>query len=248
MFKLSDSLYKIKIKIKYLVGYQDPFLCIITPIFDPAFESFQNLVSDLQAQTFRNFIHISISNGPSPKIKSYIQKIRKSDKRFVCDELPYNNQYEKSKKYSDLLSEIGRRRNYTIKKYQALRYLFLGADFKLTDNDFFNKLHFAHFDSKKDIIIASVNAYGSIYPKLPLQFEHIDLSNYTFSKNIVNKFDYPSDYDEKFPANDWRFFDKIKTNNNIYIMDCIYGEKDGYRSYKSLGEIQLDELNNHKQV
>ena len=63
------------------------FLCIITPVFDPAYESLCQLVAELHSQTFGRFIHVMISNGPSPKIKSYVLELNRKDPRFIYDDI-----------------------------------------------------------------------------------------------------------------------------------------------------------------
>ena len=51
---------------------EEPFLCIITPVFDPCLKSLEGLITDLQKQSHGNFIHVSIANGKEPKIHAYI--------------------------------------------------------------------------------------------------------------------------------------------------------------------------------
>lgn len=235
-----DIIHRLKHIGRRVLGNDDPFLCVITPVFDPALASLKGLISDLKKQTYGNFIHVMVSNGPSPKVAEYVDKIHKKDWRFIYDELPTVITYEKTGKgeYGDLLKEIGRRRNYAIKKYIAKRYLYLGADFHITDNTTFAQLAHIHNSTHKDIIILNVKAYGSIYPKYPIAFTRIDLSNFTFSRRIARKFGYPTDFDTEIPANDYRYFSRI---SNTAYMDLVYGSKDGRESYKSLGKIHEEE-------
>ena len=86
--------YRLKQIIKRrLKGMEEPFLCIITPVFDPCLKSLEGLITDLQKQSHGNFIHVSIANGKEPKIHAYIESVRMYDKRFVYDEIPFNPIY-----------------------------------------------------------------------------------------------------------------------------------------------------------
>ena len=66
-----------------LPNANNPFFCIVTPVYDPTLESLKLLIKELQGQTFGNFIHVMISNGKSKAIESYVNNIRISDKRIA---------------------------------------------------------------------------------------------------------------------------------------------------------------------
>ena len=232
---LTDQAYQGKILLKRILGYPEPFLCIITPIFDEAVTSLKGLIADLQKQSHSNFIHILISNGPSPAIRNLITEIRKTDHRFAYDEMVYDPHYQQSHDFRDLFGNIGARRDYVMQKYHAARYLNLGADFLITDVDFIEKLYLTHCKSNKDIILINSLLNGEVFPKFPLKLTHLDLSNFCYSKSIAKHYHYPHDYDPAYPAaNDYRFFEKI---SNMTSLDGVYGVKDGRASYKGLGEL-----------
>ncbi len=209
-----------------------PFLCVITPISDYMLEPYKGLVSDLKKQTNKDFINVAISNGESQEVEAYISRLRQKDQRFIYDYLPLvlTSENMAAGDEDELLSERGRRRNYAMKKYKAQRYIFLNADFQLTDNKFFARLMKVHKSTKKDVILASTNAQGSIYPQYPIVFGNIDFSNFSFSRKLAQKYQFPTDFDPDFPSNDYRFFIQIC---NITHMDDVFGNKEGRKPEKS---------------
>ena len=215
---------------------EEPFLCIITPVFDPCLKSLEGLITDLQHQTYQNFIHVSIANGKEPKIHALIEHVRINDKRFVYDEIPFDKSYKDSGLVEDLLTINGKRRNFVMNKYDAMMYLNIGADFKLTDNQIFEKLCKTHMETRKDIIILESEVEEKKYPLYPInKHRHIDLTNFCYSKKIARSIPYPDDIDSKFDvANDYRYFDRIV---NFNVIEGIYGKKDGRNYYKTIEEI-----------
>lgn len=235
--------YRVKQIIKRrLKGMEEPFLCIITPVFDPCLKSLEGLINDLQLQSYRNFIHVSIANGKETKIHNLIEQVRINDKRFVYDEIPFDNNYKDSGLVEDLLIINGKRRNFVMTKYDALMYLNIGADFKLTDNQIFEKLHKTHMETRKDIIILESEVDGKSYPLYPInKHRHVDLTNFCYSKNIARSIPYPEDIDPEFDvANDFRYFDKIA---NFKVLEGIYGQKDGRNFYKTIEDIYNEQHN-----
>lgn len=202
--------------------------CIITPVFDGVFASIEPLISDLQNQTYRDFQHIMISNGTSPNIKEIIEKV--NDNRFVYTEIPY----EDTSKFPDLIVNLGKRRNFCIKTYIADRYFFFDADLLIIDNSFFEKIYEIH--NKAELIISRINHPGMKreLPILPIQRGNIDIANYSFSRKIAERYDYPTDYNGDV-ANDWRFFDQIK--ENVYFSNILYAIKDGRNTYINLSAL-----------
>lgn len=219
------------------------FLCIITPVFDPALEAVRKLVDELQSQTYGNFFQIMISNGPSPRIKEFVSDLRKKGGRFIYDEIEeeiINNSRE-------LLINLGKRREYCLKKYNAERYVFLDADVKLIDNDYFLKLHKAHKELKRDVLITLVKMGGELtLPIFPIRYGRIDMANFSFSKRIAKRFSYPTDFDQDIGiGNDYRFYSMISHDNNPAILNFISAMKDGNNSYKRLSEFFLEEQQNN---
>jgi hypothetical protein len=219
-----------------------PFLCVITPVFDPAYDSILKLISELKSQTYGQFIHIMISNGPSSAIKNLVMELNKEDRRFIYDEIPEENLNGSL----ELLINLGKRREYCLKKYNAERYVFLDADVKLIDDNYFLKLYEAHQKVNRDILITLIKIIDQgkevILPIFPITCGHIDMANFTFSKNIAKSFSYPTDYDLRMGiANDFRFFSKISNENNTAIFNFISAIRDGNNSYKRLTELFLEE-------
>jgi len=215
------------------------FLCIITPIFDPALEAVRQLVNELKSQTYGNFFQVMISNGPSPHIKEFVFDVRKKDERFIYDEI----EEEIVNNSKELLINLGKRREYCLKKYNAERYVFLDADVKLINNDYFLKLHKAHKEIKRDVLITLVKLGAELtLPIFPIRYGRIDMANFSFSKKIAKRFNYPTDFDHDIGiGNDYRFFSMISHDDNTAILNFYSTIKDGNNSYKRLTEFFLEE-------
>lgn len=235
--------YRIKQIIKRnVLRDEEPFLCVITPVFDPCLKSLEGLIADLQKQTFTNFIHVNIANGNEPKILELIENVRKTDKRFVYDEIPLNSTYKDSGRVEDLLITNGIRRNFVMKKYDAKMYLNLGADFKFTDENIFQKIKTHYSETKKDVILIETKVTNKTYPVYPInKHSFIDLTNFCYTKKIARKFKYPEDIDPRFDvANDYRYFNKIV---NFNVLEGVYGVKDGRTHYKTIEQLHYDQYN-----
>lgn len=215
-----------------------PFLCVITPVFDPAYESLCKLTTELKNQTYGRFIHVMISNGSSPKTRELVCELNRRDLRFIYDETGE----EITNSAVEILVNIGKRRNYCLKKYSAERYVFLNADTKLTDNDYFLKLHRAHQDTQRDVLVTLSKIYQGgeelTLPIFPIKLGHIDIMNYSFSRKIAKTFKFPTDYDINYGyGNDYRFFSRISTENNTAVLNFVSGIRDGNNSYKRVSEL-----------
>lgn len=221
---------------------EEPFLCIITPVFDPCLKSLEGLIRDLQKQSQTNFIHISIANGKEPKIHQYIENIRLTDKRFVYDEIPFNSIYRDSGLVEDLLITNGIRRNFVMAKYDATMYLNLGADFKITDEKIFERLTNHYAETKKDIILLESKVNAKTYPIYPInKHSFIDLTNFCYTKKFARRNKYPEDIDPKYDvANDYRYFNKIV---NFNVLEGVYGIKDGRNHYKTIEQLHYEQHN-----
>lgn len=215
------------------------FLCIITPVFDPAYKSLHKLVGELKSQTYGNFFQVMISNGPSPRINKFVFELNKKDSRFIYDEI--GEEITNSPK--ELLINLGKRREYCLTKYDAERYVFLDADVKIVDKDYFLKLYKAHKEIKRDVLITLVKMGGELtLPIFPIRLGRIDMANFSFSKRIAKRFSYPTDFDQDMGiGNDYRFFSKIAHDGNTAILNFISAMKDGNSSYKRLSDFFLEE-------
>ncbi|MCZ7592827.1 MAG: hypothetical protein M5U15_12080 [Kiritimatiellae bacterium] len=216
-----------------------PFLCLITPVFDPALESLTKLVAAVKKQTLGDFIHVMVSNGPSPAIKGFIANIARDDPRFIYDEI----EEEPTGDSIAILLNLGKRRNYAMKNYEAVRYLFLDSDLKILDNDYFRKLHLAHAEIKRDVFVTQVQYAGRskmvTLPIFPIQHSRLDIANYCFTRAIAETYNYPTDYIGVF--NDYRFFSMIATEHNTAILDFVSAERDGNASHTRLSESYREE-------
>jgi len=200
--------------------------CIITPIFDDALRAANLLIKDLDRQTYKDFVHVLVSNGHSHKIQANLAK----RERVQYIELPYENTIE----IFDLVSNLGRRRNYCIKNIKADRYFFFDADLLLTDDTFLEKVNAVH--DKADVIISKViiskNENHTYILPTGTRKGQIDIANYSFSKAIAEKYDYPTLCDADI-ANDFRFYDKIRNESHHYL-DVVYAIKDGRKVYETV--------------
>lgn len=223
---------------------REPFLCVITPVFDHALGSVKKLVKDLKSQTFNNFIHILISNGESPQIKRFIEEVNKKDKRFIYDEL----ELEVTPDYKKILENLGKRRDYSLLKYKAKRYIFLDADIEVVDKNYFAKLFSFHYLTGKDVLVTKTDNFGQILPKHPVKYGHIDMANYSFSRKKAIEHRYPTDFDEKFGyGNDYRYYGAITGDNQNIFLNFISAKISANRSYKRLSEVCNSETNYFKE-
>jgi glycosyltransferase involved in cell wall biosynthesis len=209
--------------IKYLV---------ITPVFDACVNSAALLINALQKQTYTEFQHILISNGSSTIIKSLVNKV--NDSRFIYSEYLEENTSTVPK----LMENLGKRRNFCLKNYMADRYFFFDADLQIIDNEFFYNIHEIH--EQADVIISKIDCYGVEYPLMPMKRGNIDLANYSISRKMAEKYDYPTEYTkENNVAFDWRFFSLVK-NEGIYFSNILYAVKDGNNTYKTVSSEFID--------
>lgn len=199
--------------------------CIITPIFDEAFQSVIGLIQDLKEQTYSKFQHILISNGKSPIIKGIIEEV--NDDRFTYVEYPY----ESTPGLVDILTNIAKRRNYALESFEAERYFFFDADLYVKAKSFLEVI--ADIHGIADVIVSKIVWSNGILPQEPICAGHIDIANYAFSKKMRNKYKYPTDYNLGRVANDWKFYDLMK-NESHCINDMVYAIKDGRSLYKNL--------------
>lgn len=232
---------EIRLRIVYHHFMEDPFLCVITPIFDGAIEALELLINALKKQTMKDFIHIMISAGPSEKSHNLIKSF--NDPRFMYEE------YAKpeTKDAEGLIASLGERRTYCFKKYKAHRYVCLDADLKIKSDDYFLRLQQHHPDA--DILITKVwvwppkiNGPPTVFPKYPLAKGGLDLSNFSFSRRIADQPGcvYPTDmglYEGR--DGDWRFFETLilfaaPFRDELYkiipIVSAIYNGNNTYAS------------------
>lgn len=216
-----------------------PFLCVITPVHNPSLPSVKQLVLDMKKQSFGDFTHILISNGVSHKIRSYINKLNISDPRFVYIELKHTP----TPNFAALMSNLGTRRDYCLRKIEADRYLFLDADTSIIDTCYFSKLFFAHTISHKDILVTNSEYHGEQLPIHPINKEgQIQISNFCITGEVAKKYRYPTKYNvEKSQGNDWVYWQKIKRRSSILFLDFLATSEGSGRSYKRATDKKLEE-------
>jgi len=223
-----------------------PFLCVITPVFDPARGSVELLIQDLMRQTFGDFVHVMVSNGPSPEVSALVARVRagdlgggRPDARFLYEELPARETPDAV----SLLLELGRRRRHAMGTHAADRYVFLDADAEILDERYFARLYVAHVLSRRDLILSMVRYYDRVLPEFPIRFGRIDMANFTFSAAIGHEHPYPIDHDPSIGvANDYRFWAAISAGRKPLVLDAICVRKDGHKGYVRLTDRIIDEM------
>jgi len=218
-----------------------PYLCIITPVFDPALTSLKFLVRDLQQQSYKSFILVCISNGASSRVEAYINKLRKSDVRFIFKELRHQNTPD----WKKLLINIGVRRNFALTYFKAKRYIFIDADSQIIDKHYIAKLKYIDWLVKKDIIITQTQLPDTtILPFFPINLGRIDITCYSFSQKIALHYRFPENINEHYGiANDFRFFKKINSLHNTTYFSFLAVFKNKRSAYKKITQIYTEETN-----
>ena len=212
--------------------------CVITPVFDGCSVAASLLIHSLRQQSYTNFKHILISNGPSPLIKNLVEKV--NDSRVIYNEQPQ----EKIPSAMNLIENLGKRRNYCIKNFEADRYFFFDADLLIINNDFFNQINEVHY--KANIIVSKIKLEKLEYPIAPIKKGNIDLANYCISKKVAEKYDYPTKYDDiNDVAFDWRFFNLIQ-HEGLYFSNILYAIKNGNNDYKTVSRIFVESMYRRK--
>jgi dTDP-4-amino-4,6-dideoxygalactose transaminase len=216
-----------------------PFICIVTPVFDPALDSLKKLIKDLQQQSFGSFIHILVSNGKSEEIENYIKKINKTDARFIYEQ----TSYIKTSSFSSILSNSGQRRDYVLKKYNASWFHFLDADVRVNDKSYFAKLFMAQRFYKTNILLVKTQYHGKVYPLDPINKEgHITISNYVFSNYIAKKYTYPKTYNDGDLPSDYRFWLKISKNQKVTFLNILSTSEGNDRSYHRMTDKKIESM------
>lgn len=216
---------------------KEPFICVVTPVFDPALESLKKLIKDLQHQSFSSFIHVLVSNGKSEEIKNYIKKINKNDERFIYEQ----TSYKKTTDFASLLSNSGQRRDYILKKYNANWFHFLDSDVRVNDRSYFAKLFMAQKFHKTNLLLVKTQYHGKVYPLYPINKEgHITISNYVFSNYIAKKFTYPKQYRDGDLPSDFRYWLKISKNQKATVLDILSTCEGDDRSYYRMTDSKIE--------
>ena len=194
----------------------------------------------MKKQSYGDFIHVLISNGESHKIRSFIRKLNTNDPRFEYIELDYTP----TPNFTALMSNLGTRRDYCLRKINADRYLFLDADTTIVDTNYFSKLYFAHTITHKDILVTNSEYHGEQLPIHPINKEgQIQISNFCIAREVAKKYRYPTKYNvKKSQGNDWVYWQKIKQKSSILFLDILATTEGSGRSYKRATDKKLEEL------
>ncbi|MEI8339000.1 MAG: DegT/DnrJ/EryC1/StrS family aminotransferase, partial [bacterium] len=215
----------------------EPTFCIITPVFDPAFISLKKLIIDLKGQTYKNFIHVLVSNGNSPLIESYVAKLNKTDDRFIYVETIQ----ELTVSFEEIMVNSGKRRDFCLQYFNAKWYHFLDTDTHITENSYLAKLYVVQKLITTNIMLVKTKYHGTTYPIDPIDVEgHITIVNYCFSKSVAKRNHYPTNYKDGDLSNDFKYWLKISKNQKVTILD-VQGTTEGdERSYKRMTDKKIE--------
>jgi hypothetical protein len=212
------------------VWRRKPFMCFITPVFDGSFTAMKELMAETRVQSCRSFIHVLISNGPSPLTRRYVREVAKHDPRYIYIELPH----KPTRDGVELLRNLGERRNYAMENYKAYRYVIADADSELIDRHYIAKLIPFHIVTEKDIIMTRTFCGRKILPRPPYYIGDIDLTNITFSRYIAQLGWYPTEPDPRFEHSyDCRFLRKINMPGNMAFAPINGFRKNSRQGYQS---------------
>ncbi len=216
-----------------------PFLAVISPVFDPGLTSLELLIKDLQRQTFTDFIHVSVSNGESPKIKKFIAKLSKGDPRFQYKEFPE----EAAQNAKELFINICRRRSWALKKVSTDWYFLCDMDLQFIDPHFFETLHETVTQYQPEVIIHRLYYKKNIIlPLKPLTQGNIDLANYSFSAKVAKTIPYPTDIlNQKYQGNDFRFIQRVIEKHQPMYIHSLAAIKNGHNDFFTLTEQLAEE-------
>jgi len=215
----------------------EPTFCIITPIFDPALISLKKLIIDLKGQTYKNFIHVLVSNGKSPLIESYVAKLNKTDDRFIYVETVQ----ELTVSFAELMTNSGKRRDFCLQHFSAKWYQFLDADAHITDSMYLAKLFVAQKFIKTNIMLVKTEYHGTILPHGQRDTEgQISVANYCISKKVAKKYHYPSNYSNGDPGNDFKYWLKISKTQKVTLLDIFAAIEGDERSYKRMTDKRIE--------
>jgi dTDP-4-amino-4,6-dideoxygalactose transaminase len=184
-----------------------------------------------------------ISNGPSPEVNRFTLDLK--DPRFQFMSLPFSP----TPTHTDLLINLGQRREHALKQFSAERFVFLDADISLVDQDYFQKLAEAHQRTGKELLITKVLRYEKILPTMPITVSHIDMANFSFSDQAAKAVHYPTDLDPAYGfANDYRFFERLRARGEPEFLDCVSAEIGTNRSYGRITDFFLEEQFHEKPI
>lgn len=217
----------------------EPFLCIITPVFDPALISLKKLIKNLKQQTCRDFIHVMVSNGQSPKTEKYVASLQKKDSRFIF----IVTKAALTPDFASIKVDSGKRRDYCLRNYPAKWYQFLDADISIIDTGYFAKLYVAQKFIKTNIMLVQTKYHGNMLPANPINIEgNISLANYCFSKKIANQYRYPANYKDGDWGNDFKYWMKISKNEKATSLNFIATTEGDDRTYKRMSDSKIEEI------
>ncbi len=217
-----------------LPHFSKPYMCFITPVFDGCLDSLQQLIDDFQKQHHSSWIHVCVSNGPSPRLKKFLDYVSRDDPRIMYLEMPFESQASPV----ELLINLGKRRNYAMDKSDALRYMFVDADSALSNRHFIAQLLMCDMFINKDLLMVHTQLGDRVLPEFPINIGTMDMTNMVLSRSIAKKLNFPDDYDPNFHGvSDYRYFLRINTPHNTAFLPVMGCEKNTRRSYTSVAEL-----------
>lgn len=226
---------------------------IITPVFDGCLESLELLFRDVEGQTHEDWTWIICSNGYSPKVDAFVKAknryFRKSNlnpfwrltnhgmQKLHYIALPFEETPDKIA----LMENIGKRRDYCIRKIRADYIFMLDADAQLLEKDMYRTISEELTRQPKDVCIWKVEHEIGMLPVFPIGFGRIDMLNFCVKASCAKKVGYPMTVNLAAVGNDYWFLDRaLKACSGDYLyIDKLFGRHNGHNnnSYQNLCKI-----------
>jgi glycosyltransferase involved in cell wall biosynthesis len=226
---------------------------IVTPVFDGCLESLELLLRDVEEQTHKDWTWIVSSNGYSKKVDAFVkaknQRFWKSNLnpiwRFTnrgMEKLHYIAMpLEETPDKVSLLENIGKRRDYCIKKINSDYIIMLDADAQLLDREMFLTMNHELKKQPKGVCIWKVEHETGLLPSFPIRFGRIDMLNFCVKASLAKAVGYPTTVNLEAVGNDYWFLDRaIKASNGDFLfIDRLFARHNGHNnnSYKNLCKI-----------
>jgi hypothetical protein len=220
---------------------------IITPVFDGCLESLELVFQDIIHQTYTDWVWVLCSNGYSKKISGFVNEKNKllnrelsiTGKLLMIFDQRIIYLYTGYKELPDgqaILANVGKRRDYCIRKIRSDYIFMIDADAKLTDNDMFSTINAELLRCQKDLCIYKITHDVGMLPVFPIGYGRIDMLNYCVRTSLAQKVGYPTTVNPGQPGNDYWFFNRIytETNGDYLFIDRVFGQHNGNNTYINL--------------
>ncbi len=220
---------------------------LITPVFDGCLESLELVFQDIVNQTYTDWVWVLCSNGFSEKICQFThiknellnKELNATNKLFrvFYPKIVYlYTRYEELPDGRAILANLGKRRNYCIKKMKSDYTFMIDADAKLLDINMFSIINDELKKTPKGLCIYKVVHDVGMLPIFPIGYGRIDMLNYCVRTSLAKKVGYPTMVHPTQPGNDYWFFNRVytETKGDYLFIDRVFGRHNGNNTYINL--------------